>query len=56
MKYREILLKAEEKLVSENIADSKNDAWLLFEHIFQMPRHKYFMNSSVSLATTNGIN
>ena len=46
MKYREILLKAEEKLASENIADSKNDAWLLFEYIFDIPRHKYFMISS----------
>ena len=43
MKYREILLKGEERLASLNIADSKNDAWLLFEYIFEMPRHKYFM-------------
>lgn len=43
MKYREILLAGEEKLASENIADSKNDAWLLFEHIFQIPRHRYFL-------------
>jgi release factor glutamine methyltransferase len=46
MKYREILLAGEEKLASQNIADSKNDAWLLFEHIFKMPRHKYFINSN----------
>ena len=45
MKYREILLAGEEKLASENIADSKNDAWLLFEHIFQIPRHRYFLLS-----------
>ena len=45
MKYREVLLAGEEKLASENIADSKNDAWLLFEHIFQIPRHRYFLLS-----------
>ena len=47
MKYREILLKGEERLASLNIADSKNDAWLLFEYIFDMPRHKYFMDSNM---------
>lgn len=46
MKYREILLAGEEKLASQNIIDSKNDAWLLFEFIFNIPRHKYFMISS----------
>ncbi len=45
MKYREILSAGEEKLALQNIADSKNDAWLLFEHIFNIPRHKYFMIS-----------
>ena len=47
MKYREILLKGEERLASLNIADSKNDAWLLFEYIFDMPRHKYFMDANM---------
>ena len=47
MKYREILLKGEERLVSLNISDSKNDAWLLFEYIFDMPRHKYFMDANM---------
>ena len=46
MKYREILLAGEEKLASQNIYDSKNDAWLLFEYIFNIPRHKYFMISN----------
>ena len=46
MKYREILAAGEEKLVLQNIADSKNDAWLLFEHIFNIPRHKYFIISA----------
>ena len=45
MKYREILLAGEERLASQNIFDSKNDAWLLFEYIFNIPRHKYFMIS-----------
>ena len=47
MKYREILLKGEERLALLNIADSKNDAWLLFEYIFDMPRHKYFMDANM---------
>ena len=46
MKYREILLTGEDRLAEQNITDSKNDAWLLFEHIFNIPRHKYFMISS----------
>lgn len=46
MKYREILLAGEERLASADIVDSKNDAWLLFEYIFNIPRHKYFMISA----------
>ncbi len=46
MKYREILLAGEERLAAQDISDSKNDAWLLFEYIFNIPRHKYFMISS----------
>lgn len=46
MKYREILLSGEERLAKQDIFDSKNDAWLLFEYIFDIPRHKYFMISS----------
>lgn len=43
MTYRELLLQAEERLEESHISEAKNDAWLLFEHIFKMARHKYFM-------------
>ena len=43
MKIRELIAGAEKKLCDAGIEDYKNDAWLLFEHIFQINRGKYFM-------------
>lgn len=43
MKVRELIAGAEQKLMDAGIEDYKNDAWLLFEHIFQINRGKYFM-------------
>lgn len=43
MTYREILTKAEQILCDRGIDEAKNDAWLLFEYVFKMARHEYFM-------------
>lgn len=43
MTYRDILLKAEKILCNSGIDEAKNDAWLLFEYVFKMARHEYFM-------------
>ncbi|MBQ2745472.1 MAG: peptide chain release factor N(5)-glutamine methyltransferase [Lachnospiraceae bacterium] len=49
MTYRELLLLGEERLASSNIFESKNDAWLLFEHCFQISRHEYIMKMNDSI-------
>lgn len=43
MTYREILQEATNKLKESQIIEYENDAWLLFEFIFDMSRHQYFM-------------
>ena len=43
MTYREILTRAEQILHGRGIDEAKNDAWLLFEYVFKMARHEYFM-------------
>ena len=50
MTYRELLLEASNKLKDNGILEYENDAWLLFEFIFDMSRHQYFMkmNDTVS--------
>lgn len=50
LRMREILAEAEEKLLRAEIGEYKNDAWLLFEHIFELDRTHYFlrMNEMIS--------
>ena len=43
MTYRRILQEATNKLKESQIIEYENDAWLLFEFIFDMSRHQYFM-------------
>ncbi len=50
MTYRELLLEASERLKASNITEYENDAWLLFEHIFDMSRHQYFMKMNDVIA------
>ena len=43
MTYRELLLEASDRLKASDIIEYENDAWILFEFIFDMSRHQYFM-------------
>ncbi len=43
MKFRELIADAEKILAEAGIEEYKNDAWRLFEDIFQVNRGKYFM-------------
>ena len=42
-RMREVLADAEEKLRQAGIEEYKNDAWLLFEYVFQIDRTHYFL-------------
>jgi len=46
----EILAEAEEKLKKAGIEEAKTDAWLLFEHIFQIDRTHYFLQMRENIA------
>lgn len=50
MTYREILAEGINELCQKGITEYENNAWLLFEYVFDMKRHQYFMkmNDSVS--------
>ncbi len=50
MTYRELLLEASDRLKASDIIEYDNDAWLLFEHIFDMSRHQYFMKMNDVIA------
>ncbi len=41
--YEVVLARGERLLESANISEFKNDAWLLFEHVFNVPRAMYFI-------------
>lgn len=43
MKYSQLLSEAAGKLAMAGISEAKNDAWLLFEYVFGMAKHEYFM-------------
>lgn len=50
MTYRELLLEASERLKASDIIEYENDAWILFEFIFDMSRHQYFMKMNENVA------
>lgn len=45
MNYRILLLTGEELLNKNNITDAKFDAWILMQHIFNISRSDYLLNS-----------
>lgn len=45
MKYAEILRQESARLMAGGIPEPDQDAWLLFEHAFQMNRMQYFMDA-----------
>lgn len=48
MNYRQLLAQAEEILENSGNGEARIDAWLLFEYVFNMPRHEYFMKMNES--------
>lgn len=50
LRMREILTEGEGKLLQAGIEEYKNDAWMLFEHVFGIDRTHYFlkMNEEIS--------
>ena len=45
-----MLLEASERLKASDIIEYENDAWILFEFIFDMSRHQYFMKMNENVA------
>lgn len=43
MKIREVLMQTAETLKRAEVLEYQNDAWLLFEHVFEMNRTQYFL-------------
>lgn len=50
MTYRELLTEGISYLRDKDITECENNAWILFEYVFDMKRHQYFMklNDSVT--------
>lgn len=55
MTYRELLTEGVKHLCENEISEYENNAWLLFEYTFDMPRHQYFMKMNDAILDDKAI-
>lgn len=55
MTYRELLKEGINLLCERGITEYENNAWLLFEYVFDMKRHQYFMKMNDSVADDRAV-
>ncbi len=53
MTYREVLIEGTNRLSEKNISEFENNAWLLFEYVFKLSRHQYFMKMNDAISDDN---
>lgn len=51
MKIREVLMQTAETLKKADVLEYQNDAWLLFEYVFEMNRTQYFLKMNDPVET-----
>ncbi len=55
MTYRELLTEGVNHLCENKMTEYENNAWLLFEYTFDMPRHQYFMKMNEEISDDKSI-
>ena len=55
MTYRQLLIEGTNRLSEKNITEYENNAWLLFEYVFKLSRHQYFMKMNDTICDDNAV-
>lgn len=55
MTYRQLLIEGTNRLSEKNITEYENNAWLIFEYVFKLSRHQYFMKMNDTICDDNAV-